>query len=132
MQARRFLDWLRVSSALKTSSPWVLIEPLASRHKRVWARWLSGMASTAILSCALVDLLFTFCPPGPDERTKEIVIASVGTNTPGARDTPAEHAFGGVWAGRDESVSCSTVPTHSRAEMQLQVLCSLDLARQKT
>ena len=67
-------------------------EPLAHRPR---AGWASARRRSA--SCTAVATLFTFCPPGPEARMKDISISFSSIVMPGAM---LEHGASSVRAAR--------------------------------
>src|SRR5580704_14635416 len=83
--ARRFWSWLRSLMDLNRMLPSSMSFWPASRRRR----FLTVTGSVAFcgsknLSCAALDTLLTFCPPGPDERMNFHSNSSSGMTMSGA------------------------------------------------
>jgi hypothetical protein len=67
----RLRSWVRWFCAISTSTPSLVKRLPASRISRMATSFGSdGERRTSKRSCTAVESLLTFCPPGPDERTK--------------------------------------------------------------
>src|SRR6185503_4441442 len=67
----RLRSWVRWFCAAITSTPSLVRRLPASRIRRIATSFASdGERRTSKRSCTAVESLLTFCPPGPEERTK--------------------------------------------------------------
>jgi hypothetical protein len=65
-----FRAWLRVSSTNKTTAPsFVQRRPANRRSRALTAPDNAGDRAASNRNSTALDTLFTFCPPGPDDRT---------------------------------------------------------------
>lgn len=79
--ALRFWAWVRCSRASMSSTPSVVMRLPASACSRCLTPSLSGAAATSSRSWTAVATLLTFCPPGPDARTKRSSIGRLERST---------------------------------------------------
>src|SRR5579864_8808091 len=80
----RFRFWSRVRWLVMRSQPSASSEDDASARRRSRApASRPTMSAKSTRSSTLLATLFTFCPPGPPERTAWVSTASAGTMIPG-------------------------------------------------